>query len=83
MNKLVVEIYLPAAGKSYDVRIPSNARIGEIIPLVESCMADLAGGYYIPGQNSILCERTTGIELDVNLTPCEMGIINGARLMLI
>ena len=57
MNKLMVEIYLPAA--------------------------DLAGGYYIPGQNSILCERTTGIELDVNLTPCEMGIINGARLMLI
>ena len=83
MNKLMVEIYLPAAGKSYDVRIPSNSRIGEIIPLLENCMAELADGYFVPGTDTILCERVTGNELDVNLTAAEMGIVNGARLMLI
>jgi hypothetical protein len=83
MNKLLIELFLPAAGVAYDVRIPMNSRIGEIIPLLESCMSELADGYFVPNGDSVLCERTTGVILDVNKTPNEMGIINGAKLMLI
>lgn len=46
-------------------------------------MSELADGYFVPGTDTILCERVTGTELDVNLTAAEMGIVNGARLMLI
>lgn len=83
MSKLMVELYLPAAGRSYDVRIPAGSRIGDIIPLLESCMAELAAGYFVPGADSILCERGTGTVLNVNLTAEESGILNGAKLMLI
>lgn len=83
MSKLMVELYLPAAGRSYDVRIPAGSRIGEIIPLLEGCMAELAAGYFIPGADSILCEQETGMVLNVNLTVEESGILNGTKLMLI
>ncbi len=83
MNKIMVEVYLPAAGKSYDVRIPVFRRIGEIIPLLEVGMAELEPGYFIPSGNSVLCDRETGVILNVNLTVDETGILNGTRLMLI
>lgn len=83
MSKLMVELYLPAAGRSYDVRIPTGSRIGEIIPLLEGCMAELASGYFIPAADSILCEQETGMVLNVNMTVEESGILNGTKLMLI
>ena len=83
MSKLMVELYLPAEGSSYDIRIPSDSRIGDIIPLIEACMAELAEGYFVPKGNSVLCDRETGVVLNVNLTASEMGILNGTKLMLI
>lgn len=83
MNKLMIELYLPAAGTSYDIRIPGDSRIGEMIPLIETCMSELADGYFVPNENSILCDRKTGVVLDMNLTANEMGILNGTKLMLI
>ncbi|MCM1178617.1 MAG: EsaB/YukD family protein [Clostridium sp.] len=83
MSKRMVELYLPAAGASYDVRIPTDSRIGDMIPLLEACMAELEDGYFVPDADSILCDRETGVVLDVNLTAGEMGIVNGAKLMLI
>lgn len=83
MNKITVELYLPAAREHYDVRIPGDSRIGEIIPLLEACMAELAEGYFVPNSDSLLCDRKTGVVLNVNLTANEMGILNGTQLMLI
>lgn len=83
MHKIMVELYLPAAGKCYDIKIPAFCRIGELIPLLETGMAELEPGYFIPNGNSVLCERETGVILNLNLTVEETGILNGTRLMLI
>lgn len=83
MNKIMIELYLPAAGQTYDIRIPGESRIGEIIPLLDACIAELAEGYYVPNADAILCDRATGVVLNVNLTANEMGILNGTKLMLI
>lgn len=79
----MIDVYLPAAGKSYDVRIPGTTRIGEIIPLIEACLAELEEGYFVTSEDTVLCDKNTGLILDVNLTPSEMGIVNGTRLMMI
>ncbi len=83
MGKIMVEIYLPASGKSYDIRIPANCRIGEMIPLIEACMGELAEGYFVPTGDALLCDRSNGVALNINMTADEMGIVNGAKLMLI
>ncbi len=78
-----VELYVPAYGNTYDVRIPRNDRIGELLPLVEKQIVQQEEGYLFSKGNAILCDREDGIILDTELTPEESGILNGTRLMLI
>ena len=79
----MIELYLPASGKRYDIRIPAILRVGDIILLIEKCMAQLEKGYFVIRGDAVLCDRITGLALDVNLTPNELGILNGTKLMLI
>ncbi|MDE6760065.1 MAG: FHA domain-containing protein [Lachnospiraceae bacterium] len=78
----VVELYLPAIGAGFDVRIPDNCRIGEIIPvMVKTLKKETQGAFCSKGV--VLCEREAGIVLNTELTPEQHGILNGTRLMLI
>lgn len=79
----IVELYLPAVGKSYDTRIPRNRRIGEIIPWLEKEMKKQTGGYFHAEGDTVLCERECGMILNVDKTPEQIGILNGTKLMLI
>lgn len=79
----MVELYLPAVGRCYDIRIPRNRRIGEIISMLEKEMEGQTGGYFCTKEDTVLCERECGIVLNVDETPEGIGILNGTRLMLI
>ncbi len=79
----IVELYLPAVGKSYDIRILRNRRIREMIPLLEKEMKERTGGYFSAKNDTVLCERECGIVLNMDETPEEIGILNGTKLMLI
>jgi hypothetical protein len=83
MNKILVEIMLPAAGKTYDVYIPLQSRIGEIINLLAGIFSDLADGDYKPVQTNLLCDAETGIIFDMNKSPADLALKNGSKLMLI
>lgn len=78
-----VELYVPAYERTYDMTVPCNKRICEIIPSIEKQLKKKEPGYVSLGDITILCEREAGIVLDVELTPEESGILNGTRLMLI
>lgn len=79
----IVELYLPAVGKSYDIRILRNRKIREMIPLLEKEMKKRTGGYFLAKNDTVLCERECGIVLNMDETPEEIGILNGTKLMLI
>lgn len=81
-DKLLVEIMLPAAEKTYDVFIPPDSKIKDIIKLLIKMFSELAKDYYAPVQTTLLCDANGSI-LDMNSSPVELGIKNGSRLMLI
>lgn len=83
MDKVLVEIFLPAAGKSYDVYIPLENRMSEVLLLVSSLLTELADGKYKATPDAVLCDAETGIIFNINMTVAELGIQNGSRLMLI
>ena len=82
-NKLLVEIYLPAAGRSFDMRIPADSRMGEINALVASIAADLSGGSYRATGTSVLVNAADGRIFDTSMTPSDLEIKNGTKLILI
>lgn len=82
-RKYLVEIYIPAAQKTFDMRIPAGSRIGEINILVAGIAAELSGGFFSSSGNSFLADAVSGEILDVNLTAEEHSIQNGTRLLLV
>lgn len=78
----LVELYLPAIGTGFDVMIPDNCRIGEIIPVLAKTLKEETQGEFCQ-EGAVLCEREAGIVLNTDLTPEQHGILNGTRLMLI
>lgn len=83
MNKILVEIYLPAVLRDFDVYIPADMRLSETTGLVASALANMSGHLYTADSASILCDRESGEILNINMTAWELGLRNGSKLMLI
>jgi hypothetical protein len=83
MNKVLVEIFLPAANMSFDVYLPLESPMSEVLVLVSSLMNDLSDGKYKATGNEVLCDAASGIIYNINMAVAELGIKNGSRLMLI
>lgn len=83
MSKILVEVRVPAAGRTRDVFIPYERPIYEITELVKVVFSEEAAQGFEPDAETVLCDEGSGQVLDVNRTPEEMGLLNGARLLLI
>ena len=83
MDKILAEVYLPAAQISYDIRIPKRIKMFQAAELVSRLLGELAEGYFKPAGEEILCDRMSGLPYDLNLTPEEIGLMDGARMLLI
>ncbi|MDR1157978.1 MAG: methyltransferase [Oscillospiraceae bacterium] len=83
MNKLLIEVYLPAAGRSFDVSIPSALPLYEVTALVSKALSELSEGLFVANASTVLCDRQTGEILDAHMTAAEAGLYNGAGFMLI
>ena len=83
MNKILVEVYIPAENKTYDVYIPVKSKLHEVTTLLVSIFSELSKGYFSASENSVLCNRDTGTIFNINLSVEELGLINGTQLMLI
>lgn len=83
MNKVMVQLTIPATGKQYDIMIPVGLSVGEATDLIAEFFAGVTGGGYMPGKDAVLCDMEQGKIFDVNLTVESLGLKNGARVMLI
>lgn len=82
-DKILVEILVPAAGEKFDVYIPLEGMISEIIVLVAKVLSDLSEGKYKADEAAALCDMKTGDILDINMRAAELNLKNGSYLMLI
>lgn len=83
MNKLLIEVYLPAAQKSFDLLIPADMKVSQLTKLAAQALSQLSGALYAADDDSLLCDRESGRILDINMTAWNLGLRNGSRLMLI
>jgi len=82
-DKVLVDVFLPAANRSFDVYIPSKMKVHEATRLLSGIVSDLSSGYFIADENTELCDRRSGDSLDVNRSIEELKIHNGSKLILI
>lgn len=82
MNKIVVEVQVPAVNKVYDARIPRDVQIWEVAKLISQMVAALEPGMYAEDNQAVLCDYETGQILDTNKLVDDVGLVNGSRVIL-
>ncbi len=83
MNKYLIEIYLPACGKSFQLRVPRDVPLAQWLPLAARLLERQSGGLFVSGASTVLCDRQTGDIYDINRTARELGFQNGSAALLI
>lgn len=83
MNKVLVKMYVPIIEQQYDIWLPLNKRIYNVIILVTKAINEFTDGNYMPEKIPILYDKLTAIPYDVNLRVVDTNIRNGTELILI
>jgi hypothetical protein len=82
MKKYLVDVYLPASGKHYDVCLPAGKQIGEATQLLAKIAESLSGDY-MGTADAMLLDADSGEPFDRAETVYDAGIRNASRLILI
>lgn len=80
-DKILVTLVVPMIEKKYEVFLPANKKIGEIITLLSKGLTDVSNGYYIITNKEKLYNRVTGKEYNNNQILKNTDIIQGTWLV--
>lgn len=80
-NKVLVTIIVPLIEKKYEVFLPANKKIGEIVSLLSKGLVEVSNGYYIITNKEKLYNRMTGKEYNNNQILKNTDIIQGSWLV--
>lgn len=83
MNKVLVKVYIPILEEQYDVWMPINKTVYNVILLMSKAINELNDGYYEPEEIPTLYNKTTGIPYNINLRVIDTDIRNGTEVVLI
>lgn len=83
MKKYLVDIYLPPSGEHFDVFLPANKFIGEVIPLLVDILVPLSGDTFDKTSDVVLINAIDGRIYDFNTTVFDSGIRNSSKLILV
>ena len=83
MNKVLVTIYLPLISEKYDVWIPVNKKLYNVIILLTKGVNEINSQYYQMKKIPIMYNKLTGISYDLNCYVKDTDISNGTEIILI
>lgn len=82
-NKVLVEIFVPAIGKTFDAYLPLDCKAGVATQLAAASLSSLSNETFIASSDSILCDAASGVIYNANKKIKELEIKNGGKLLLI
>lgn len=82
-HKVLVEVYVPELDVKYDLFIPANKKVGNIILLLVKAINELSEGAYPVSVNHALMNSDTCMIYDLDLNLKDANILNGTKLILI
>lgn len=80
-NKVLVDILVPKLEKEFEVYLPANKTIGEIVVLLAKALSEMTNGSYEYWDVEKLYDRNNCMEYDNRLLLKETDIRNGKELI--
>jgi len=82
-NKILVELIIPEIDEKYNIYIPINKKVGNLIVLLNKVIKELSNGIYNGNEKTALYDKKTGEKYNINSLVRETTIRNGSSLILI
>lgn len=81
-NKILVELIVPVLEEKYDVYIPVNKKIGNVIILLSKVVGELSLGYFQTSDSNCLYSGDTGERYAIDVLVRDTEIRNGSKIIL-
>lgn len=82
MDKVLVKLYVPVLDEIYDVWLPLQKKIYNVIALLVKAINELNDGCYNPSRMPVLYDKLTAEIYDGNLSVKESTIRSGTEIIL-
>ena len=82
-NKILIVLEVPSIEKKYNVFLPINKKISNIIILLTKAVSELTSGGYIIRGNECLYNKINGIKYDNEVYLKDSDLANGSTVILI
>ncbi len=83
MNKVLVKLYIPVIEEQYDVWLPKNKKIYNVILLLLKGINELTKDAFNTESLPILYNKLTGAKYNINDRVQDTDITNGTEIILI
>lgn len=83
MSKVLINLDIPALGEKYDLFVPTDVEVGQIIGLLAKSVNELSLIEYVSSGQEFLCSKEKQITFEMDRTLESYGILNGDHLALI
>ena len=83
MNRVLINLRVPAISDSFDIFVPSDVPISKLNKIIANGVSELTSGVYVVSEQEQLCIKEPLGLLNPQLTLQDYGITDGMQLFLI
>ena len=81
-SKVLIELVVPVLECSYDVYIPVNRKIGNVIGLLSKMVSDMSLGYFVASNKNALYSGNSWDKYPMDVLIVNIDIRNGSKIIL-
>lgn len=82
MDKILVTFYVLSLEEEFDVFIPINVKLAEILNTIQQTILEMSEGNYVINPNPLLYNDLDGKLININNIVKFSGLMNGSRVMI-
>ena len=82
-NKVLVSLIVPILEEKYDIYLPVNRKVHNVIKMIKSSLFDLSKGTFSIDTNCVLYNQENGNSYDMNMLIRDTDIRNGSKIILL
>lgn len=82
-NKVLVKLAVPEIDTTYDIYLPVNKKVGNILVLLNKAISELSNGDFQVSEFNSLYNSSTNEKYSPNILLADTNIKNGTKLILL
>ena len=82
MKKILIGLSIPAIQEQFDLFVPVNMDVAELIKLLVQGVGELCNGHYIPSEMGLLTMKEPDLLLQPGKTLEDYGAADGTQLVM-